>query len=475
MISKIKCAIKKLPTPHKSFFYQVYSLMPIERRLGKQFTETLNLLKESQFWDEEKLKKYQWNKLKNIVEYSYAHVPYYKKLFDKLKIMPDDIKDHSDFAQLPFLTKPIIEKNFNQLIATNIPKNRILYARTGGTSGKPLIFCTDKLYSSTEHAFMFTQWARVGYDYKRSKRIGMKGKTFSKGHISGYDPRFNILYFSTFNMTPSFLDKYCEIIKRVRPDFLWTYPSAATMLANHILDQGISDLPSFKAILCSSENIYDYQRPLIERAFKCRMFTWYGHSERLILAGECEKNSEYHLFPEYGFLELVDQENRVINKPGVMGEMIGTGFRNYVMPLIRYRTNDYGEWAKSTKCACQRYYPRIKKTVGRWLQEMIVGKDDNLISMTALNTHSNIYDEVKQFQFYQEHKGKVTLNIVRKDNYTDLSTKKIFNELSKKFGQSVQLKIKFVNKLPKTLRGKHQFIIQTLPINFGKNNLNIND
>jgi phenylacetate-CoA ligase len=86
--------------------------------------------------------------------------------------------------------------------------------------------------------------------------------------------------------------------------------------------------------------------------------------------------------------------------------------------------------------------------------------------MTALNMHSNIFDNVKQFQFYQDTKGILLLNIVGNYSYTNADTIYIKKELYKKLGNDIELLIKFVDDIPLTQSGKHRFLIQKLPIAF---------
>ena len=135
------------------------------------------------------------------------------------------------------------------------------------------------------------------------------------------------------------------------------------------------------------------------------------------------------------------------------------------MPFIRYRTNDLAVLT-NVKCECGRNYPLLKKVEGR-LQELIVTGTGRLISMTAINMHSDVFDDIKQFQFYQEKKGEVILNIVRKQTYTGRDTEYIHRELYKKLGDDVDLIIRFVDLIPHTQSGKYRFLIQKLPIVFG--------
>jgi hypothetical protein len=52
------------------------------------------------------------------------------------------------------------------------------------------------------------------------------------------------------------------------------------------------------------------QRERIERAFQTPRLLLVWHSERVVLAGEWEKNSTYHHFADYGILEIIDDAGK---------------------------------------------------------------------------------------------------------------------------------------------------------------------
>ena len=189
----------------------------------------------------------------------------------------------------------------------------------------------------------------------------------------------------------------------------------------------------------------------------------YGTAEKTVLINRCRKN-RFHIIPQYGFTELVNKDNEWCKYEDEEGEIVTTGFNNYAMPFIRYRTEDVAA-NSNQKCECGRNYKLIKGIEGR-LQEFIVTGTGRLISMTAVNMHSNVFDNVKQFQFFQSEKGRVVFNIIRGEGYCDRDTEYIIEELCKKLGDDVELEIRFVNEISRTNRGKYKFLIQKLPIEF---------
>lgn len=470
----MKEVVKKLPYPIKQSIKYAYGAIPPRIRYGKVFWETYNFLQESQWWGKKKLEEYQMGKIKELVNHAYKKVPYYQKSFDRIGLKPEVIKDIGDFRRIPLVSKDIMRNNEDEFLATGYNKSKLKYGTTGGTTGTPFGFYKDAGYSyQREWAFMFTQWNRVGYEWN-DKRAILRGDVPRGNRLWEYNPSNNTLVLSTSQMTEDNLKKYVRKIRTFRPDFLHGYPSAIFVLARFVKESGVKNFPRMKAVLAGSEKLYDWQREVIESALNIRAFNWYGQAEQVILAGECECSNLYHSFPEYGVLELVDERGNIIEEPNKLGEIVGTSFNNYVMPFIRYKTGDWGEYS-DTQCQCNRNYPLLKRVEGRWLQEMIVGKENNLVSASiiariALNRgYSNAFDNVEQFQFYQDKKGEVVFNIVKGKAYTENDTKRIRNELLKRLGKDMKLEIRFVDDIVRPSNRKCRFLIQKLPIEFNNN------
>jgi phenylacetate-CoA ligase len=264
---------------------------------------------------------------------------------------------------------------------------------------------------------------------------------------------------SNYHMTPEIAARYAEIIRRRRIAFLHAYPSSALEFARLLKEAGVES-PPFQALLLGSEGFYPGQREAIESFYRCRIYSWYGHSENVALAGECEVSHHYHIFPEYSFVEVIKEDGRPATEEGETGEIVGTSLHNRVMPLIRYRTGDLATIGPKS-CSCGRNHRLLKATCGR-LQEVMIGKLNNRISMTALNMHNAIFDHVRQFQFYQKEKGKVELRMIPKPSYSAQDSATILAAFKEKMGDTMDLELSFVKELPLTPRGKFRFIVQDL-------------
>ncbi len=297
---------KSFPDPIKQGLRYFYSAIPPSIRYGKVFWETYNFLKESQWWSREKLQDYQMQQLEKLLRHSYENVPYYRRVLDERGLKPESIQDFSDLKKLPFVTKEIIRDNLCDFVAQNVPKSKLMCVATGGSTGIPLAFYERRDFSNErEKAFILTLWKRVGFNIGDSSAVfRVYTADPSKGEFWRYNPVSRGLFFSSSYMRPNFLKAYVNRLRNFKPSYIQGYPSAISVFAQFILENSVNELPPIKAILAGSENLYPSQRKLIENAMKCRVFSWYGHCEKAVLAGECEHNTSYHVFPEYGYVEL---------------------------------------------------------------------------------------------------------------------------------------------------------------------------
>lgn len=456
-----------------SLTYKAIKLLPSY----KAFRETYNFLQKSQWWSREQLETYQLQKLGKLLKHAYENVPYYRRVFDERGLKPEDIQDFSDLQKLPYLTKDVIRKNINDLKARNYPDNKFEYVTTSGTTSgamSPLGFYYEKGVSrAREWAFIKTQWDRIGYHFwdKCAVLRGYVSRATDKSKFFDYSLFGRWLILSPFLMSDKNLSNYIDKLREFEPKYIQAFPSEIYIIAKFMKENDIDPFPSVKALLCGSENLYEWQRKLLEGVFDCRVYCWYGHAEQAVLAGECEVSSNYHIFPEYGIVELVDSSDKIITSGNKLGEIVATGLNNDIMPLIRYRTMDLAR-ISDIDCECRRNYRMITQIEGR-LQEMIIAKDKRLISVTAILAaikRLESFPQLKNVQFVQEKAGLLKIKIVKGSNYSDEDENEILTSIDKNFRGSLKAEIEYVDHIPTTVGGKHMFLIQKLDVDF--NNMN---
>lgn len=445
-----------------------YKMIPSTIRYGKVYTNYRKLLVKSKSWTKKDKEEYQWTKIERILDHAYHNIPYYRKLFNNEGINLKQIQNFNDFKKIPYLTKESIRNNFKDLIATNYKKSDRLYVKTGGSTGMPLQICYQKGVSrSIEHAFITKLWSSIGY--KENDKIAVLRGNVVRGanneKISDYEPIKNRMILSSFHMTDETLPCYIKEIKKFKPKYLHVYPSSLTIIAKYILENRY-ELPPIKAILSSSETLYEWQKELFKKAFNCKVFSWYGQTEMCVLAGNCKSSDNFYSFPEYSYVELVDNNDRELKNEDETGEVIGTNFNNYVMPLIRYRTMDYATLTEE-KCECHKNHKAFKKIIGRE-QDFFV--DETGILVSSIYSDFPLWELMKNvnaYQYIQEIPGRLKLTIDVKNKINQYEFDIIKNRFLKYYPR-FKIEICTVNDIKRTSNGKFKYLIQRIPIDISK-------
>jgi phenylacetate-CoA ligase len=388
----------------------------------------------------------------NAVNAAIRDVPYYNKRYHGV-----EIRSVAEFDQtLALIDKDTVLDNYDDFINPQVNLRNYDFGTTGGTSGKPMKLVAPKNRYVVELATMHDMWSRVGYNF--DVRAVIRNHRLSDDLIYTINPITREVIFDGFRLDQDYFESIYQVIKRMHVPFVHAYPSAAYEFSRFLRDRGYD--PSFiRAFLSGSENIFDYQIDLIERRLGIRFFNWYGHSEKLILAGYCQKGNLYHVEPTYGYFELVDEENRMIREPGSTGEMVGTSFHNPGMPLIRYRTGDFAEYVSDHCPACGRRVTILKNIKGRWSGDKIFNSDGSFVTTTALNLHSELYSVINGMQYVQERKGDLRVLVVRSPEFRDGHEAALYRHFREKLKPETTITIEYVDRLRRQPNGKFLHII----------------
>lgn len=457
----MKSLIKKLPPGVQLPFRYAFGTLPPSIRYGKNYRHTLSLLRESQRWSPNRLRHYQLQKLKELLVHCHKSVPYYQQIFAAMGFEPEEISSLSDIEELPLLTKNAIRDNADSLTSRALDREHLTPSTTGGSSGDPLSFYKQRYFSDArELAFISMLWERTGYRFGRDRRMVFTGTIPRNSSGIEYRPATKELICSTYKTSAQDFDYYYEELTSSGIEYIHGHVSSIVSFARHIMSKG-NHYP-LKAVLGSSEKVYDFQRDMIQRAFGARLFSWYGQTEQVALAGECEHSEKYHVFPEYGLLEIVDGNGRVINAAGVVGEIVATGFNNYAMPFVRYRTGDMAMYAAGLCDLCHRRYKLLENIEGR-SYEYVIDKHGNRISLTGLifGQHFNAFSKIIKMQIHQKEQGSIDIWIIPAADYeTRLCEKEIRETIRRASGNGLSVSFSYVDQITNTEAGKHRFLIQ---------------
>lgn len=421
-----------------------------------------NFLEQAQWWSKEEISNYQWNKIKALIEYVYLNVPYYKELLNKMGAKPADFKSWDDFEKIPFLTKEIIRNRFDDLISNKIEPSKLKYYTTGGSTGVPLGFYYLPEEEVIERAFMFQQWHRIGFKENGSRMI-LRGEPVKKNNLFQRYRFSNNWLFSSYHISEKSIIQYVNALNSIKPDFFHVYPSSLYIFTKLLLDSGLSITFSPKAILCGSEPLSQNQRELFERTFNSKVYSWLGLAEGVIMAGECEYSTNYHIWPFYSYVEIISNNKIPIQSNIIKGEIIGTALNKYAFPFIRYRTGDIAETVGLDCQSCRRNFQLLRKIDGR-TQDIIISKNGTFVPFVGLNPHSEIFDNAAQVQFVQKKPGELILKLIRGKNFSDADSVRIVQELKNKLSDEFEIRIIYVNDIPRTGSGKFRYLVQELKL-----------
>ncbi len=391
-----------------------------------------NLLGNSRMSHDERM-GFQLDQLKDVLNYAYRNVPYYTDLFNKINFIPNSVTALNDIHVLPLLTKKIIKENFDNLTSKKKVSGGYYVATTGGTSGEPLRVLLDYNSIFKESAFVYFFRKKLGYRFE-DKLVTFRGLEFGS-HLWKYNPMYNELVFSPFKLSKLTILKYLEKITQFDPQYLNGYLSSLYLFAKLLLESNAKIKLRLKGIFLISENIDKSQRKFLEDFFCVKTMTFYGHSERCVIAEEKEYGL-YSVSPFYGYTELIKSTNGF--------EIVSTGFLNRTMPLIRYQTGDLCEKEKD-----------LIAIQGRWTNEdYLLGLNNEKVFPSAFNFHSNIFQHVSNYQFFQEEKGKSKLMLIVNKDFKTSELEVMKREIDKKTKDVIDFEIKVVDTLILTPRGK---------------------
>ncbi len=419
-------------------------------------------LKRNRLKTKPEIEEYQFNKIRELITHAYNTVPYYRESFDKAGFRPEDFKSMADMVKLPVTSKDTIRKYREQMISTTFPESYLKEVKSGGTTGLPVSFYLDARNSSpVEMAYLQDIWGQVGFRLF-DRVVVLRGETFEKEgdkHVYWHKNHFmNWLSMSTYHLRHDTYPVYYKKLHQFKPKFIIAYPSIM-MTLTHLLKENNQRLPaSVQAVICSSESLFASHKKFMEKRLEIPVTTYYGLSEKCCIAKQCLNSNAYQFYPQYGYVELLDENNKVVTTEGKQGEITATSLNNFAFPFIRYKTGDIGTLGSDCKNDDSNWFS-LAQIEGR-KQDYLIDKNGNRLPFA----HADepiwfVYEKVDAYQYIQEAPGVVTLNLVKTKEFTP----KDIEEINKSFYRgykNIQLELNFVDQIERTVSGKFRYLLQ---------------
>lgn len=381
-----------------------------------------------------------------IFRKAYVHSEYYRGLCNSQGVMSmDDIQHLEDIVKLPILTKDILKVHGKELLTCK--ERGLMKNHTSGTTGTPLTVWQDWASVWREQAYFVCYRKRCGYSYGEpivSLRGNLGRNDISlKVHVS------NTLFLSSYNINEHTAETYHQLIEKHHPKAIEGYPSSLYNLALVLRDKGLEcHIP---VAFTSSETLHDYQRSLVEKIFHTQIYDHYGTTERTIRLEESFDHDGYFEDPGYGIEEYHDDY------------VITTSLINDAFPLIRYKTNDRVVLKPNT-ILTHASEPMVERVEGRSIS-YIVGKDGTKYSDAALTFVFKDVHGVRLAQFVQNEVGKIILNVVPENVFSEKDKEGILEYIDQKIGKEnmdVDFRLIDESQMQYTKRNKLALVISNL-------------
>jgi len=424
-------------------------------RFSKHFYRILHEWRKTESISLEELHGIQYRRLSDLVNVARQSTGYYATLDPPASHSDPSVGIRETLAGIPVLEKDSYRVNFEKIINTSLPVDRIRQSRTSGTTGSALRLANTPEAVAEEYA---TVWRM-----RMSRGVGLKDPylTFGGQLIVPFD-RSSVPFwrhdlfnrqtlFSVHHMTPANLIHYIDEIHRTSASYVAGYPSSLHLVARAMLQADRPAAPGkFNAVFTSSESLLAFQRESISAAFGAPVWDRYGTSEFAVSMTECG-DGNLHVDMEYCIVEIeVDEETDEWER----GSLLVTGLSNDATPFLRYRIGDVGTRLKRP-CPCGRAGDVFVDVDGR-NEDYIVTPDGRFVG--RLDHIFKGQTQILEAQILQDTARAIDVHIVPASNYTKSDEESLLREIRLRLGSEIHVDIHLAKSIARERNGKFRSV-----------------
>jgi phenylacetate-CoA ligase len=425
-------------------------------RYAKAFWTELETVEARGRKSQEEVCAFRDGRLRAFVRHAAETSPYYRDVFGRLGITPEDIRTLDDMQALPILTKAQVQDAPEMFLSTAIPKRLRVQAHTSGTTGGGLRFATTLRAQQEQWATWWRYWrchglqpgTWCGYFGGRSVvPITQKSPPFWRINHPGRQ-----ILFSAYHTSPDNLTHYLDELRRRRPPWLHGYPSQLALIASHMADIGYDLGYRPQWITVGAENLLPHQVTIIKAAFGREPIQHYGMAEAVANISQCEAG-KLHVDEDFAAVEFLPS--------GIEGtcRIVGTNFSNPATPLLRYEVGDHAQ-ISGKPCPCGRASRILTALDGRQEDYVLtrsgarVGRLDHIFKDLV---------NVREAQIRQFRPSEIRVSIVKSPAYNDRDETALRREFESRLGADMEVNVSYVEKLERTKQGKLRFVVSEIP------------
>lgn len=429
-------------------------LLPLHERLrGRRTLAAYAELVEQDYFSPQQMQNLRERKLTDLLDHCRRNVPWYRETFRRLGLDGVDPLGPETLEHLPILERDTIRQQGSELVAET-HRDGLLPANTGGSSGEPLVFSTDreKEVRHNAHKLRFRNWFGVRPGDRQVDFWGSPIEWNKQTRLRAWKDRFllNHVVLSAFNLTPQRLDGYLEFLRRFRPRIVYGYPTVIDRVAQHV-QENRQTLGGWqpRVIVCTSEMLYEHQRARMADAFGCPVANEYGSRDGGLVAHECPQ----------GTLHVAGQQVWVeVDRPDAagVGDLLITNLDGYGMPFVRYRVGDRGSLG-TQGCACGSPLSALSGLGGR-SNDFLVGREGRLVHSLAPIYVLRELPAVRQFRLDQREDRSLDLALVVTRSMSEAEIEKVRHKLREVLDMDVAVEVHFTDTIEPEPSGKYRFV-----------------
>lgn len=424
-------------------------LLPDHITYAPRILKQVLFYQKSWHWNKQQVLDYQNKKLREIVSYAGKYVPYYITLFKEIGLDTSTFRGIEDIEKIPLLDKEIIRTNPQDFVSYASKELGTQIIKTSGSTGTPLTLHIDRISRANKYACFARAYFWAGYR-PGALRFVLKGFSESKKEPYGYDLVRNMIYLNSSKMDKDNCMAAAKLVAKYKPIIFEGYARSFVDFYNHIGNS--FEIKPPKGIFVYGETVPEQIREFLQTNFQAHLYDYYAHEENAVLI--CE-TPDYHkrLMDDYFYSEIINENGETIDTD--YGELVGTSFYNYAMPLIRYKTRDYIKLGEDTGLP----FRKVSAIEGRMDDYLLLPDGRKIYFAEGAISYAK---GIIVAQYVQRANDKITINLVIDDSFKKESFGEIKQGLIKRIGDSVKFEFKVVKELEKKESGKTPFIINRI-------------
>ena len=406
------------------------------------------------FLSKEKLAELQSKRLREIVQYAAETVPYYRSLFQNLKIDQREIKTVEDLDRLPLLDKDTVRKDPFQFVSMGRKGKNAIQFVTSGTTGKPLQIYHDVHSLLSNIAFGEREKdaiAKTISPQRGIKELQINYSTSTLRKVTDLYQKWTFAPARQERVALSVLDpvqKVVDTIRTFRPNIIVGYGSYLETLFKTLQIRGV-DIPPPAVIIYVSEAMSEDGKRFIEEKFGVPVLTRYNAMEAFKIGYFCEKREGFHIHQDLCHVKIAKGESNT-------GEIVISNLVNRGTVLLNYRIGDVAAMT-NRQCSCGRTFPLLTELEGR-VEDIIHLSNGEFIHPRAIWNVFKGRNGILQYQLVQHEPQRFELKVVLTENNKQL-VEEVVAELKGLLGKTTIIETTLSSELERSEGGKFRPVV----------------